>query len=212
MESLGKTLKMIRAKCSLTQTQAAEKIGIEQSYLSKLESDQAWASLEVLKRLCTVYKVDIKTLLRQIDQHSLRGNLEYQGFLQREEDRKKNVWLLFNGMVGVLCILVISFFLLNHTLYSAEPKPLHTPLSLNMKDVDGQTVLQLIADYGDLTIHEIGQVKGSIVTLKLKSEPWDTALAKVASELGYRVEITGREVYLTPIKNLHGTENVFDNQ
>jgi len=94
MESLGKHLKILRAARSLTQTEAAQRIGIEQSYLSKLESEQAWASLEILKRVCRVYKIDLKALLSQVDQESLRGNLQYQGFLQRESQRTQYLWPL----------------------------------------------------------------------------------------------------------------------
>ena len=42
--TLGEYIKDTRAKMQLSQPQLAEQIGIEQSYLSKLENVKTWAS------------------------------------------------------------------------------------------------------------------------------------------------------------------------
>ncbi|WP_366935623.1 helix-turn-helix domain-containing protein, partial [uncultured Microbulbifer sp.] len=51
MESLGNRLKLIRAGLRWSQTESARKIGIEQSYLSKLENDQALPSAGCLESI-----------------------------------------------------------------------------------------------------------------------------------------------------------------
>ena len=207
MESLGKLLKDIRAKRSLTQTQAAEAIGIEQSYLSKLESDQAWASLEVLRRICKQYNIDVKTLLGQVDQDSLRGNLQYQGFLQRNAEQSRRAW----GIAAALIVIstVTIWFVLDVKPSSSVVNLTHTPVSLTLEQVSGRDVLKMIADYGGLTIMGINKVEGEISYLQIKNKPWDIALATVAAELGYRIEISGAVVELIPVKKLFRADGNF---
>jgi len=150
MESLGKHLKILRAARSLTQTEAAQRIGIEQSYLSKLESEQAWASLEILKRVCRVYKIDLKAL-----------------------------WPSNYGL----------------------NQPTHTVISLKVEDVDAQDTLNMIAEFGGISY--IGtELINARIDLELEKTPWDIALAQVAAQLGYRIEITGSLVEFIPIKQL----------
>ena len=204
METLGRLLKDTRAKHSLTQTEAAEQIGIEQSYLSKLESDQAWASLEVLSRVCRVYKTDVKNLLGQVDQESLSGNFQYQGFLQRELSTKRRAWMMTGGVLAV-CLVISGAYILTLNNETKVISPTHTPISLRIDDVNGKDVLVMVAEYGDLTIDGLEQVDGKISNLDLKDEPWDIALARVALGLGFKVEITGAKVELIPIPIIFGS-------
>ena len=200
MDSLGKILKDIRAKHTMTQSLAAQKIGIEQSYLSKLESDQAWASLDILTRVCKVYKTDVKTLLGQVDQDSLRGNLQYQGFLLRRAEQGRRTWNFAGVLLSITCAFAISIILNREP--SSVVELVHTPLSMEIVDLGGKETLQLVADYGGLIIKGIEDVDGQIEHLLLKNKPWDIALAEVANELGYRVEIRGAYVELIPVTKL----------
>lgn len=56
------TLRHLRHKLGWTQGYAAQKIGIQQSYLSKLENGQAMPSLEVLSAISKAYECDLKSL------------------------------------------------------------------------------------------------------------------------------------------------------
>ena len=56
------TLRHLRHKLGWTQGHAAQQIGIQQSYLSKLENGQAFPSLEVLSAISKAYGCDLKTL------------------------------------------------------------------------------------------------------------------------------------------------------
>ena len=207
MKSLGTLLKEARAKRAITQTQATKKIGIEQSYLSKLESDQAWASLQVLTRICKVYGIDVKTLLGQVDNDSLRGNLQYQGFLQREAEQKRRFHFAALSIAGIICAAVFVAFIAIEQSSAPAVNKIHTPVTLQLEDIEGKAAINLIADYGGLTIHGIDQVQGNIAFLRCDNEPWDVSLAKVANTLGFRVEITGAEVELKPITKLVGAND-----
>lgn len=61
--SLGLKIKDFRQTTGMSQPQLAEAIGIEQSYLSKLENDKSLPSADVLSRLLTAMGMDLETLL-----------------------------------------------------------------------------------------------------------------------------------------------------
>lgn len=195
MDSLGTKIRHLRAAQSISQVEAAKKIGIEQSYLSKLESDQAWASVDVLRRICKTYRTDINSLLRQVDQRSLRGNLEYQGLLLRSEARRKKAWILASFFSFLTCILALSIL---HYREQSEVQVVHTTISIKLEQVNGKDVLEMIAELAGLTIDGVDEVRGQVTFLHLKNEPRDSALAHVANELGYRIEILGSQVKLIP--------------
>ncbi|MGI9325517.1 MAG: helix-turn-helix domain-containing protein [Pseudomonadales bacterium] len=64
---LGDKLRTHREKRQWTQPKAAEVIGIEQSYLSKLENDHSIPSLEVFRRIVDAYETDVGELMDGID-------------------------------------------------------------------------------------------------------------------------------------------------
>lgn len=62
----GDYLKQLREKRQWTQPVAAEKIGIEQSYLSKLESGKSVPSDEVYQKLTDAYGIDVEHLTETV--------------------------------------------------------------------------------------------------------------------------------------------------
>ena len=70
----GDRLKELRARQGWTQPQAAEAIGVEQSYLSKLENGHSTPSGDVLSRILSAYDVDVGGLLSGLD-HSAKAQL-----------------------------------------------------------------------------------------------------------------------------------------
>jgi len=69
--TLGEKLKTLRERKQWTQPQAADAIGIEQSYLSKLENDHSVPSLEVFRRLVTAYETSVAEVIADIDANSI---------------------------------------------------------------------------------------------------------------------------------------------
>ncbi|KAA1165392.1 helix-turn-helix domain-containing protein [Pseudoalteromonas fuliginea] len=63
MSSLGIELKRLRANKKWTQAFAAREIGIQQSYLSKLENGQFIPSLDVLEKLSMCYEVSFESFI-----------------------------------------------------------------------------------------------------------------------------------------------------
>ncbi|GAB5456149.1 MAG: hypothetical protein Hens2KO_23780 [Henriciella sp.] len=62
----GDYIRDVRREHGWTQPDAAKRIGIEQSYLSKLESGKSFPSEEVFSSLLSVYALDLSTLTDQL--------------------------------------------------------------------------------------------------------------------------------------------------
>lgn len=73
--NVGEKIKQLRTERNLTQPQLAESIGIEQSYLSKLENDKSVPSAEIFQAILKAFAVDVGTFLDGIDERIVRGEL-----------------------------------------------------------------------------------------------------------------------------------------
>lgn len=61
--TFGEKLKQLRSDKNLTQPEVSEAMGIEQSYLSKLENDKSLPSNDVLNRILNVFDLKISDLV-----------------------------------------------------------------------------------------------------------------------------------------------------
>lgn len=103
--NFGEKLRHLRAERNLTQPELAEAIGIEQSYLSKLENGKSLPSNDVFNRLLDVFDLDIAALVGDLDQSSgqkLRQIPDVAAYFdqQRRElivNRKR--WLLASALL-----------------------------------------------------------------------------------------------------------------
>jgi len=73
--NVGEKIKQLRTERNLTQPQLAESIGIEQSYLSKLENDKSVPSADIFQAILKAFAVDVGTFLEGIDERIVRGEL-----------------------------------------------------------------------------------------------------------------------------------------
>ncbi|TFW29072.1 helix-turn-helix domain-containing protein [Duganella callida] len=112
--NFGEKLKRIRTEKNLTQPQFAEAIGIEQSYLSKLENDKSTPSAEMFSSIIKSLQLEAKDFLADIDRQLLQGPLrhipEVSQFLsgvqtQRVHDARKYLY-------GAAAALIAGFALM----------------------------------------------------------------------------------------------------
>lgn len=75
--NFGDKLKRIRTEKNLTQPQLAEAIGIEQSYLSKLENDKSLPSAEMFSTIVQALGLEAKAFLADIDKQVLHTSLRH---------------------------------------------------------------------------------------------------------------------------------------
>ncbi len=63
---IGNTLKNLRAQSGLTQLDVSKILNIERTTYCKYENDKTEPSLDTLKALTKIYKVDFNCLLKEV--------------------------------------------------------------------------------------------------------------------------------------------------
>ncbi len=129
MDSLGDRLRKVRVELGLTQPQLAEKSGIEQSYLSKLENNKSTPSPEALDSLLSGLSISLENFISGINTASLKRDLSHipkiNEYLKMKEDVKlgkaKIYWLLLSIMFALGITLAFSGYfslIFNNSIYS----------------------------------------------------------------------------------------------
>ena len=101
----GEKLKELRNEKEMTQPELAEAIGIEQSYLSKLENDKSLPSNDVFVRILEVFELDIGDVvdgLAQSSKNQLRTLPEVADHYHRQKQLiigNRQRWLLGSTML-----------------------------------------------------------------------------------------------------------------
>jgi len=74
--NFGERIKQLRTERNMTQPQLAQAIGIEQSYLSKLENDKSVPSPDIFQAILRAFNLQVETLLAGVDDNIVRGELK----------------------------------------------------------------------------------------------------------------------------------------
>lgn len=171
--NFGEKLKQIRTEKNLTQPQMAEAIGIEQSYLSKLENDKSIPSADMFQSILKALDQDANAFLKDIDKKILQGPFkqipEVSFFLNASIAVKVHSvkkWLFSSAAacaVGFACMLAANdgiFF--SNNLYKYESKgvffanepedifdqfPKILTLRLEAKEIDRDQSAKLLAEF-----------------------------------------------------------------
>ena len=106
-------LRQLRNDRDLTQPEAAEAMGIEQSYLSKLENDKSLPSNDVLNRILDVFGLEIGDLVSDLSQgakNQLRQLPDVADYFSRQKQlligsRKR--WLMISTLLLSLGIALV---------------------------------------------------------------------------------------------------------
>jgi transcriptional regulator with XRE-family HTH domain len=73
--NFGEKVKQLRAERNLTQPQLAQAIGIEQSYLSKLENDKSVPSADIFQAILRAFSIDVAAFLEGVDDKIVHRDL-----------------------------------------------------------------------------------------------------------------------------------------
>ena len=73
--NVGERIRQLRTERNLTQPQLAEAIGIEQSYLSKLENDKSVPSADIFQAILKGFAMDAAAFLQGIDERIVHREL-----------------------------------------------------------------------------------------------------------------------------------------
>lgn len=115
----GDKLRQLRKQKDWTQPQLAEAIGIEQSYLSKLENGKSIPSADIFQLILKVFDIKIEEMLEGIEASVLHRQLrqlpEVANFISSIEYsniKHKKSWLIGSAVLSTLGIVFIisSYF------------------------------------------------------------------------------------------------------
>lgn len=73
--NIGEKIKQLRTDKNLTQPQLADAIGIEQSYLSKLENDKSVPSADIFQSILKALAIDVGSFLEGVDEKIIHRQL-----------------------------------------------------------------------------------------------------------------------------------------
>ena len=114
----GEHLKQQRQARDLTQPELAELIGIEQSYLSKLENEKSLPSAEILESILEALKVSLPQFLKGMEPQWIRKELsnipavnQFLESTKRASERKRASWVLLSALG---CIFGITLLVSGH--------------------------------------------------------------------------------------------------
>ncbi|TQV88771.1 helix-turn-helix domain-containing protein [Aliikangiella coralliicola] len=109
----GDKLRQLRKSKEWTQPQSAEAIGIEQSYLSKLENGKSTPSADIFQLILKAYEIDTLELLDGIDpavvHRQLRQIPEVANFLsvrQATNLKQRKRWLMLSALSTIVGIVL----------------------------------------------------------------------------------------------------------
>jgi transcriptional regulator with XRE-family HTH domain len=107
--TLGQRIKQLRLEKELNQPELAQAIGIEQSYLSKLENDKAFPSDEMFEKLLHSFEITIEEFLIGFNQSTINNQLmklsavnKTQTHLNTKSAKYMLRWIFMSAMLAVV--------------------------------------------------------------------------------------------------------------
>ncbi|MFT6990435.1 MAG: transcriptional regulator with XRE-family HTH domain [Paraglaciecola sp.] len=117
--TLGKKLKTLRAEHNLSQPELAEKIGIEQSYLSKLENDKSVPSNEIFNHILQAFDLTLKQFVSgfvegaELDR--LKQISDVEQYFGNQQKFKQNTQRKFLYLSSLLIVLATTVFFIGYS-------------------------------------------------------------------------------------------------
>jgi transcriptional regulator with XRE-family HTH domain len=117
--TLGKKLKTLRADHNLSQPELAEKIGIEQSYLSKLENDKSVPSNEIFKNILHAFDLTLEQFVsvftQGVELERLKQIPDVEEYFASQQKHNKNTQRRFLYISSLLIVLATTLFYMGHS-------------------------------------------------------------------------------------------------
>lgn len=115
----GEKLRQLRKDKDWTQPQLADAIGIEQSYLSKLETGKSVPSADIFQMILDAFQIDTTAILDGIDSAVIHRQLRqipevanHLNMQQQVSSRNNRRWLLSSALLATVgLVLVTSSFM-----------------------------------------------------------------------------------------------------
>jgi transcriptional regulator with XRE-family HTH domain len=113
--NVGERIRKLRSDRNLTQPELAQAIGIEQSYLSKLENDRSVPSAEIFDAVLVALDVDVGTFLENVDEDVVSTQLRHipqvavhLSTRKAKRMRRTLAWLVSSAAVAALGVTMLA--------------------------------------------------------------------------------------------------------
>ena len=186
----GEYLKAQRDARGWTQPTAAEKIGIEQSYLSKLENNRSLPSNDVLQRILDVFAIDVGALVDDLDQGARNQLRQIPDVADHFSHRKQMMignrkrWLLWSAAlvafgVGLIYAGIAHLFYSDHVYHykshgvvlEGESKEIfrHPPIPRGADSEEAAELMNAILDRVDEDYLQLNSFAGEIFNVPVEN-------------------------------------------
>lgn len=117
--TLGEQIKCMRQQQGLSQPELAEKSGIEQSYLSKLENNKSIPSNEMLRKLLIGLNTELAVFLSAFDNSYIRSKLkvipDVDQWLEQQHANHFKQSRLYLWLASALIVLATTIFFIGYS-------------------------------------------------------------------------------------------------
>ncbi len=137
--TLGEKLRSLRSTSGWTQPEFAQKLGIEQSYLSKLENDRSIPSVEIFDKLCTAYEITPDDMIKDLDKDYVRQKLMHIPIIANAANSKHEVAKGKRKAAVIVCstfilVAVLFFFTAHLELLSSNKQWEYSSSGVNFEE------------------------------------------------------------------------------
>jgi len=117
--TLGKKIRTLRAEHNLSQPELAEKIGIEQSYLSKLENDKSVPSNDIFNNILQAFSLTLQQFVNGFSQgvelERLRQIPDIEHYLSSQQKHNQNNQRRCLYLSSLLIVLATTLFYVGYS-------------------------------------------------------------------------------------------------
>ena len=126
--TLGQKIKQLRLAKELSQPQLSLAMGIEQSYLSKLENDKAFPSDEMFNTLLTAFDVELESFIADFEQDYIKSHLSKLSLVNQlfSAQEKRSLSFMMRWIIVSALLIVVGGTALTGGIYEWFFKPVWT--------------------------------------------------------------------------------------
>lgn len=205
--NLGERIKQLRADKNLTQPQLAEAVGIEQSYLSKLENDKSIPSADIFSLLLKGLNISAVEFLQGMDKDWVNKQLNHipDVVLHLSEQTRLQIhsvkkWLYISSILCIagLTLIVAGYrgLIFSNTVYQYESQGITKPEEPLDLFLDRQI---LAAFLFKTSFHSLSKEQADeLVTFEIERKKFDVVITGTFSGSTYIEKVDGgfRNYYL----------------
>ena len=190
--TLGEKLRSLRSTSGWTQPEFAQKLGIEQSYLSKLENDRSIPSVEIFDKLCTAYEITPDDMTKDLDKDYVRQKLMHIPIIANATTSKHEIAKGKRKAAVIVCstfilVAVLFFFIAHLELLSSNKQWEYRSFGVDFKHEINQCLkkqeqkdcyIKYTGEYQESSSHQdtYNRVSDSIITRTYKGEAFTQEL------------------------------------